>query len=434
MTPPPFLIMMPTYGGALAAVRSLGERGIPVTVAGDRLLAPARWSRYATRWVRCPPCSDWARLLEWLLAFGRREPRHVLYATSDDLAFFFAAHARELESCFYLYQPPVETIVRVLDKKKLLAACESVGLEVLPAWFPNNAADVPHIVSEKDFPLLIKARTQVGRLHQTKGIVVERPRDLLPAYHEFLANHRYLPGLDPHFGDVTQPMIQRYLPHAAERVYSITGFVDRSGTNRAVRAAFKVLQRTRPIGLGLCFEAAPVQKELLDAVLRLCRKVGHFGVFEVEFVQEENRSMVIDMNPRFYGQMGFESARGLPLALLAYYGAIGDVRLLEACVADAVRPGAGATIYTHRFVFELLLAAQRATQPISAAEHSRWRGWYERNRDRAADASADTHDWAPGLVHATAELVPGFKVVRRALKGFLARQMRPARAIPMGSR
>ncbi|MBV9946369.1 MAG: carbamoyl-phosphate synthase [Myxococcales bacterium] len=416
MSFPPFLAMMPTYGGALAAVRSLGQRGIPVTVAGDGLLAPARWSRYATRWERCPKASEPDRLLDWLLAFGRRRPRHVLYATSDDLAYFFAVHARELESSFYLYQPPLDTIVRVLDKKRLLGACESVGLEVLPAWFPAGPSDVQGLVGESDFPLLIKARTQVRRIHQNKGVVVERPRDLLPAYHRFLADHRYRPGLEPHFGDVTQPMIQRYLPEGADRVYSLTGFVDRSGAHRASRAAFKVFSRTRPVGLGLCFEAAPVDGRLLEAVLRLCRKVGHYGVFEVEFVQDGERSMVIDLNPRFYGQMGFDSARGLPLALLAYYGAIGDRASLEACVAEATQPPPqGATIYTHRFVFELLLAAQRATRSISPAEHLRWRQWYARHRDGAADASADAHDWAPGFVHAAAELAPGLRLLRRTL-------------------
>src|SRR5690242_812950 len=55
---PPFLLTMPAYGGTLAAARCLGERGVSVTMAGDTLLAPARWSRYVTRWETCPPVLD----------------------------------------------------------------------------------------------------------------------------------------------------------------------------------------------------------------------------------------------------------------------------------------------------------------------------------------------------------------------------------------
>jgi D-aspartate ligase len=411
----PFLALMPTYGGTLAAVRELGARGIPVTVAGYEWLAAARWSRYATRWLSCPPVREKEQLLEWLLAFGRREPRHVLYAPSDDLAFLFSAHLDQLEKHFYMYQPSITTMVDILDKRKLLEACRSVGLEGLETWFPDNEGDLPRIAREATFPLLLKVRTQVRQVRQNKGIVVYDAAGLLAAYREFLATHQYRPGLEPYFGDVSRPMIQRYLPRAAAGVYSLTGFVDRSGALSAIRGAVKVFQRTRPVGLGLCFESAPVDPALAAGVLRLCQALRHFGVFEVEFLREGNRAMVIDMNPRFYGQMGFEAARGLPLALSAYYAAIGDTEALRAGLRQAEQATDGATIYTHRFVFQLLLALERASHSMSSAEYARWRAWYRANREKAVDASADPIDWAPGVVHAAAELLPGLRVLYRKL-------------------
>ena len=53
---------------------------------------------------------------------------------------------------------------------------------------------------------------------------------------------------------------------------------------------------------------------LAAAVARLCRGLGYFGAFEVEFLREGERRMVIDFNPRFYGQMAFDVKRGLPAA------------------------------------------------------------------------------------------------------------------------
>jgi predicted ATP-grasp superfamily ATP-dependent carboligase len=424
---PPFLLTMPGYGGSLAAVRALGEGRVPITVAGDEWLAPARWSRYVTRRVGCPPASDANRFLEWLLAFGDREPKHVLYATSDDLAFLFAVHADRLSTRFWMYQPPVETLVEVLDKKRLLTACESVGLARVPTWFPETEADVVRIAREAPFPLLLKTRTQVRRVRQNKGIVVHRAEELVPAYRRFMAGHRFLSGLEDYFGDVSQPMVQRYVPDAAERVYSVTGFIDRTGSLSAARAAVKVLQRTRPVGLGLCFEAAPLDPRLAEAALRLCGRVGHYGVFEVEFLRDGDQALVIDLNPRFYGQMGFDAARGMPLALMTYYAAVGDADALHATVqqaAHAAHATPGATIYTHRFVFELLIRARRWSGSMSADEYRHWRRWYDDHRDGAADASADGRDWLPGVLHAAAEVRPAFNTLRRVLSRRLDRAPR----------
>ena len=40
--------------------------------------------------------SDPQRFMDWLLRFGEREPGHVLYPTSDDLAYLFAQRAAEI--------------------------------------------------------------------------------------------------------------------------------------------------------------------------------------------------------------------------------------------------------------------------------------------------------------------------------------------------
>lgn len=414
---PPALLTMPTYGGTLTAVRDLGERGIPVTVVGEELLAPARWSRYTSRWLPCPPATQSEAFLEWLLEFGRREPGHVLYPTSDDLAYLIAANAAELEPYFQLYQPPVETIVRVLDKKTLWAACNAAGVATVPTWFPANTAEALELGREAAFPLLIKPRTQVLRARQTKGKVVCSRDALREGYSAFISEDHYLPGIERHFGDVTNPMLQQFCPPASEGVYSVTGFIDRTGQLFTARAARKVLQRTRPVGLGVCFEAAPLDPRLAESVRRLCQSVGYFGVFEVEFLREGDRWMAIDFNPRFYGQLGFDVRRGLPLPFLAWLGASGQVlRLREVVAGSAQAPDGPATIYCHRVIFELMVLVQAVTGRMSAAERKRWRTWFAEHRAGAVDASADARDWLPGVVHTAAEVWAGLRALPRTLR------------------
>ena len=408
----PILLVMESYSGTLAAARCLGEHGISVTVAGQQLLAPTRWSRHTARWVRCPPVAQTREFLAWLLDFGRREPGHVLYPASDDLAWLLAANAAELEQHFLTYQPPLETMVRILDKKALQQACRSAGIETVPTWFPESEADVSDLAGRTPLPLLIKARTQVLRARQTKGTVVNVHDELLPSYRRFLKVDHYLPGIEAAFGDVTRPMLQAFCAQASQAVCSVTGFIDRSGELFVARASVKVLQRTHPVGLGVCFEAVPLDRALADAVARLCRSTGYFGIFEVEFLHEGGRWMAIDFNPRFYGQMGFEAQRGLPLALFAWLGASGNESELRERVAMAARASDGpASIYCHRFVFELLVLVLWLTGRMPTSEWNRWKAWYARHRAGAVDASADARDWLPGLVHSTSEFLAGMRAL-----------------------
>jgi predicted ATP-grasp superfamily ATP-dependent carboligase len=409
----PFLLTMPAYGGTLAAARALGRSGIPVTVAADEWIAPARWSRYATRVVRCASPTSFDRFLDWLLGFGKYEGRHVLYPTSDDQAFLIAANARALAEYFDLYQPSVQTLVRLLDKKALAEACRSVGVPVPQSWFPRDEADIVRIAREARFPVVIKARTQVCRVKQTKGVVVEGADHLLAGYRSFLSQHEYRPGLAPHFEDVRQPMVQHYCRSGGQRIYSLSGFVHRDGKVLGARASEKIYQRTQPVGLGVCFETAAVDPALVDAVERLCAEVGHFGVFEVEFVREEGTAMVIDFNPRFYSQMAFEIERGLPLPLLAYHAARGDDEALRGIAARAAASSDGAKIYTQRFIFELILLVERLGGTLSASEYARWRRWHSQNRARAADVFADPDDPLPGLCHVVNEVASGFRALPR---------------------
>ena len=73
-----------------------------------------------------------------------------------------------------------------------------------------------------------------------------------------------------------------------------------------MRAARKIVQQPRSIGIGLCFEPALVDPLLAERTKRLCERIGYYGVFELEFILAEGKAMLIDFNGRFYHQMAFD--------------------------------------------------------------------------------------------------------------------------------
>jgi D-aspartate ligase len=414
----PVLLAVADYNGTLAAARCLGRAGVPVVLAERRLLVPARWSRFVSRRLAAPGIDpDPERFLEWLLAFGAREPGLVLLATSDDLAWLLARHRDALARVFRLDLPPLDAVHALLDKWRLREACAAVGLEVPESWLPEREGDLAQIACEARFPLVIKPRTQVFLTLHHKGHVVRSPDALAPMYARFCAGARYAPMLLAHDPGLARPMVQAF--HGTPRgVYGVSGFVDRTGELFVVTAARKVLQRPRGIGVGLCFEEEEVVPELARKVAALCRRVGYHGVFEAEFIEAGGRHLLIDFNPRFYGQMAFDIARGVELPRLAYLAALGGGAALHAAVEDARRSAErlGRRVYCSTLQLAIFLRLLRITGRMSRDDARGWQRWLDDHRGHVTDAIASPGDPGPGIAEVVSSAIHCVLHPRSALR------------------
>jgi D-aspartate ligase len=419
---PPVLLTMADYGGTLAAARCLGRAGIAVTVASDRAALPAAWSRWTTRRIRCPDVRDSERFLEWLVEFGTREPGFVLYPTCDDLVYLLARHRRDVETRFSVYQPTLSSILSLLDKARLAVAAQEAGLECPVTYIPADEADVARIAREARFPLVIKPRTQLMFRTRNKGIRVERATDLAGAYRAFVLTNTYLPPMAREHPEMLWPMLQEYHAEGETGIHSVAGFIDETGTLFAARASRKILQRPRRFGVGVCFETAPLEPREAQRLAALCKKAGYFGVFEAEFIPIGSRRLLIDFNPRYYNQMAFEIARGLPLPMLAYLGAFGDVRRLQDTVRQArAADGDGALVWCDRTVLALLLVAEVLAGRATLAGARKISMWYSEHRENLIDPIFDRDDRLPGALAVALEMRGAFRHPRGFIRSIAAR-------------
>jgi hypothetical protein len=159
--------------------------------------------------------------------------------------------------------------------------------------------------------------------------------------------------------------------------------------------------------VGLCFEEATVDHVVLERLVRLCRTSGYYGVFEAEFVPRGTQRLLIDFNPRFYGQMGFEVERQLPLGYLAWLGAMGDEAGVDREIAAARewREGRGYAYYDS-FFLGLHLFAQGVSGRTPLPDVQRWRRWKRDHRrsQLLVDAVGRDDDPVPRFVAATREV------------------------------
>lgn len=400
-------------GGTISAVRQLAKSGVSVNVISSKLLCPAAWSRSTSRSYKGPSEKDTQKFLRRLLAIGKSCPGQVLLPTSDETAWLYTSSADVLSQYFRLCQPSVETMRRILDKKLLSDAVLKAGLAVLPTWEPRSIHEVMEAASTLLYPVLIKPRTHVHRLKNDKGVVAYSETELIEKYQTFLAREQ-LGSENRDLPDASIPLIQHFVDIGSEGVHSVSGYIDETGELFVTRHAIKVMQRSRPAGVGICFESIPTNQALSEGVRRLCRELNFFGIFEVEFIRFNDQWAVIDFNPRLFNQVGMDAQRGMPLAFLAYLDAAGKTSELRSTVKraqdeDVDRP----TVFYDRFTLWAILFAQTLTRRISSKDRSYWRSWTERHAVHSVDFALDNSDRMPGFIHMLSEIVLGIRACRR---------------------
>ena len=409
------LLASASFGGTIAAVRHLARHNIDVGVLSSHRLDAAAWSRHVARVHSAPPESEALRFLERLVAIGAADPGQILLPTSDETAWMYTENAELLARYFCMYQPSITTLQRILDKKLFADAAINSGLAVLPSWYPRDMAHVAELAPTLPYPVLIKPRTHVHRVRQDKGVVAGSSCELLSKYQLFLDRERGGAAAPP-LTDARLPILQQFVRVGSEGVHSVTGFIDRTGELFVARSATKVLQRSQPAGVGLCFESLPPVPALSDAVRRLCRDLEYFGIFEVEFLWFDGRWAIIDFNPRLFNQIGMDIRRGMPLPLFACLDASGDTASLREAVGKAQAQDNERVVFCDGFALRAILFAQIVTGRISHKDWAYWRAWIRKHAADAVDFAADDGDPIPWVVHALSEIYLGVKAMPQFMR------------------
>jgi predicted ATP-grasp superfamily ATP-dependent carboligase len=411
------LLASGSFGGTIAAARLLGTSGVKVGILSNGYLCAAAWSHHTVHSYSTPSEGDGPRFLDRLLAIGAADPGQIILPTSDQTAWLYTVNAPLLRQYFCVYQPSVATIRHILDKKLFSAAATAAGLLVLPSWYPSNLDDVAALAPTLPYPILIKPRTHVHRLGNDKGLVVDSASELTREYQEYIDREQARSAESPLLEDGCRFMLQQFVSTAHEGVYSVSGFIDQTGELFVTRAATKVFQRSQPVGVGVCFESRPTDPDLSDAVRRLCRELGYFGMFEVEFIRFEGRWAAIDFNPRLFNQIGMDIRRGMPLPLLACLDAAGETTALRKMVEAAQADDWDArTVFYDRFTLNAILLAKTMSAKITGKERAFWRAWKRRNKGHAVDFVFDIHDPMPTVIHALSEIYLGCKALPRFMR------------------
>jgi predicted ATP-grasp superfamily ATP-dependent carboligase len=294
----------------LAAVRSLGRRGVPVWVlsGGDDILATK--SRYAQKSLALEGSDDDERV-EFLLRVGRdhRLDGWALFPTTDESAAMIGrAHARVQEQ-YALTSPPWEVLRWAYDKRLTYRLADTLGIAYPRTWQAASAHEAKAL--DIDYPVIIKpaVKEQVNPLTTAKAWRAD-DADELEA--RFAAAAQLM--------DPSLLVVQELVPGDGDGQLSYAALCDR-GRPLARVVARRTRQYPADFGRASTFvETIPEQAEVVEPSERLLAEIGFDGLVEVEFKRDprDGSLKLLDINPRVWGWHGLCQRAGVDFPFLAW--------------------------------------------------------------------------------------------------------------------
>lgn len=378
---------------ALATVRSLGRRGVPVHVFA---LKASRQIASASRYCRASTLVDGPDdLCTSLLDFARRRgQRPVLYVDNDPMMKLLAPHAAVLAARFELVDP-IGDAARLTDKQFQIGLARRCGIAVPRTWFPTNWAGLGAIRSARR----LIAKPAAGRA-SFKALVA-------PSAAELAVELRSR-GASP-----SEVLVQEYVEGDDAQIYAGLAYRAKSVDRCFVMSARKLRQSEPGAGVMAVGQAVDVP-QVREMTRRLARAAGMRGVLCSEFKLDpsDGKYYFIEWNPRpaYFQSLGWKA--GFDLAWLAWCDHADPVHLEHPPAVEATGH------YWVNFHYDL---AHLAKAPGNARRLGTWRPYLGRT------------EWA---VFAADDLRPWMAATRQ-LGGWIrekfARRAAAARAVPLAA-
>ncbi len=308
----------------LAAVRSLGQKGVQVTVGERTCLNTSFFSKYCARRLVYPsPRQAPNQFIEFFLKEIRTNHYDCLLPMEEETLLLLVKHHSEISKYTYLLSPDLKKIEFVRDKKNLMAFAERIGIpaprtfHVPPSPEPckvqgfgpesnevqgSPASLVVRGLEAIPVPAVIKPRISSGSF----GIVyVKKREDLIPSYQSV---HERFPF----------PIVQEWIPDGGG-VYGFSALFDEASN---VKAAFihKKL-RMYPVQGGPSTLGEGVEHpQIMEMGLSLLKSLNWAGVGMAEFKVDPRDGIpkLMEINPRFWGslQLAIDSGVDFPFLIL----------------------------------------------------------------------------------------------------------------------
>jgi predicted ATP-grasp superfamily ATP-dependent carboligase len=301
------LVTDDAYKVSLGIVRSLGRKGIRVSVLAESAHALASYSRYCQARYLVPPLEQHG-FITALTDIVRRVHFDLIIPVTYASTVSLAQHKTQLSSLARLEVVDSDTIRLAAEKPRAYSLALTLGIPVPRTAYPAGLDDAVRFSSEVGYPVVIKAR------RETSGYTVRyaSSRSELTSAYRDLCEQRAC----------TDPLIQEFIPGYGCGFFALyqDGACKRIFMHRRIR-------ENPPSGGASTCAISFYDPELKDHGTRLLDALRWHGVAMAEFRYDvRNRSYkLMEVNPKFWGSLDLALAAGVDFPYYLCQMAQGEV-------------------------------------------------------------------------------------------------------------
>jgi D-aspartate ligase len=306
---------------ALGILRSLGRRGVPVTVFSGEKDDIAHHSRFG-RVISLHSPGDALAIATQLVREASALPsKPVLFVSGDSNLRIACAQAALLESAMHVVLPTLDAALTVLEKDRFQAFAVRHDLPVPRGWTPQTREELESVIESENlsFPVVLKPQRS-GEWRSPDaisalGLVKMLRADSATELRERWAKVASLAG---------PPVVQEYVRGNDDMHFSYVSYVSRSG---AEATGFVVRKhRLFPIHGGLSTFASVVDEPDIALTGReIIAQLGYRNASSVCFKRDSvtGKPWVFEVNGRIPMVFAAGTLAGIDLAWIMYRDALG---------------------------------------------------------------------------------------------------------------
>lgn len=299
---------------ALISVRSLGRKGVKVSVGGIDKFSSTFFSRYSKKsFIYTDPKKDETRFIEDLEKFVQENPHDVLIPTHSRETYTISKYKKRLEKYIKIPVPDYKKVLFANNKEKIIKAAKKLKIKVPETISIKSFKELESVSDKISYPSVIKLLNESGNLGLS---YVNSKNELIRKFKETVKEFRLSPDL--------YPVIQEFV---SGRGYG-TSVLYNKGNLRAIFTHKRIREYPFSGGPSTLRESVKNSK-MENNAKKIMDYLDWHGVAMVEFKLDEKTGepFLIEINPRFWGSINTAICNGVNFPYLLYKMALdGDIK------------------------------------------------------------------------------------------------------------
>lgn len=278
----------------LAAVRSLGKRGVEVGVVSHIPCSISFSSRYCKYRYHTPNPEKDHSFAQEVLSIVKKDNYDVLLPISYAAVMQLSEIKDELEKYVKIPVADLSSLTLAGHKDETVKIAEKVGVRVPKTYYPLNIEEARELAGKLQYPVVVKGAEEAGYVGYANS-----PEELVSRYSSI---SKYL------------PIVQEYIPGEGYGFFALYNH----GNPQAIFMHRRIREYPVTGGPSTCAESIydPELKKCGEAMLDILQ---WHGVAMVEFKKDSRTGeyVLMEINPKFWGSLDLSIASGVDFPYLA---------------------------------------------------------------------------------------------------------------------